>query len=115
MKYAYCLNSFSASLSLEPTLVADITGSADVGIPLAKATVAISASATTRGIPELSFSSCNLCATLSYKLESANFEATLKGKVAVWEKSWTLYTYTLPIAYSKQLYQQCVNTKLPTI
>ncbi|EFC36822.1 predicted protein [Naegleria gruberi] len=115
LKYAYCLNSFSASLSLEPTLVADITGSADVGIPLAKATVAISASATTRGIPELSFSSCNLCATLSYKLESANFEATLKGKVAVWEKSWTLYTYTLPIAYSKQLYQQCVNTKLPTI
>ncbi|KAF0980400.1 hypothetical protein FDP41_013614 [Naegleria fowleri] len=111
-KYGYCLNSFSASISLEPTVTIDITGSADIGIPLAKASIQLKASSTSRGIPQLSFESCNLCATMKFNQEAASFSAVLYGKVALWEKSWTLYQYNLPQTYSKTLYEQCVSTKL---
>ncbi|KAG2391962.1 hypothetical protein C9374_013447 [Naegleria lovaniensis] len=111
-KYGYCLNSFSASTSLEPTVTIDITGSADIGIPLAKASIQLRASSTSRGIPELSFESCNLCARMKFNQEAASFTALLHGKVALWEKSWNLYQYNLPQTYSKTLYEQCVSTKL---
>ena len=109
LKYGICLAKLEASSSLEPYVSLEVTGSASVGVPVAKAGIKLTATITYRIIPRIAFEKCNLCAMLQQRLDGVKFDVGLSATFMKWTKNWDFYSkQTKP--YVKTLFEKCVSS-----
>ncbi|KAG2391824.1 hypothetical protein C9374_013309 [Naegleria lovaniensis] len=105
--YGICVDKLEASASLEPFVSISVSGSANIGIPVARAGVYVKGHFSYRLIPKLAFENCKLCVSLSHRVDDLGFEVGLNVKVVKWTKFWKLYGL-LGTPYSKTLFEKCL-------
>ncbi|KAF0976171.1 hypothetical protein FDP41_004846 [Naegleria fowleri] len=108
LRYGVCVERLEASVSVEPYISLSVTGSANVGIPVAKVGVYLRATITYRIIPRLAFEKCNLCAMLQHKLDGIEFSVGLTASLMKWSKEWSFFR-TQTKAFVKTLFEKCIG------
>ena len=108
LRYGVCVEKLEASASVEPYISLSVTGSANVGIPVAKVGVYLKATITYRIVPRLAFEKCNLCAMLQHKLDGVTFDVGLTAAFMKWKKEWKFFRQQTK-GYVKTLFEKCIG------
>ena len=108
LRYGLCISKLEASTSVEPYVSLSVTGSAGVGIPVAKAGIYLKATITYRIVPRLAFEHCNLCASLQHKLEGITFDVGMTVKLFTFKKEWKFFRQQTK-GYVKTLFEKCIG------
>jgi len=107
-----CPKRLTLTLSIEPYVVARISGSLGVGVSFLQAGVKITFYSSYRLKPSMGTANCNLCVVLGQRIEPANIMISAFVKAIKWKKEWTLYQYKGD-AIEGNLYKLCSSSSLP--